>query len=60
MNNDNTDSYVTRTNCGVLQNLSELEAAPSVRFKEPAGWSIDAEALFHRRPCGRMTTLWRG
>ncbi|KAG2589609.1 histone deacetylase 19-like [Panicum virgatum] len=49
MKNDNTDTYVTRTRSEVLQNLSELEAAPSVEFKEPAGGSIDAEALFDRR-----------
>ncbi|PUZ56082.1 hypothetical protein GQ55_5G267200 [Panicum hallii var. hallii] len=48
LKNDNTDTYVTRTKCAVLRNLSELEAAPSVEFKEPAGGSIDAEALFYR------------
>ncbi|KAG2598852.1 hypothetical protein PVAP13_5KG402200 [Panicum virgatum] len=50
LNNDNTNSYATRTKCAVLRNLSELEAAPSIEFKEPVGRSIDAEALFHRWP----------
>ena len=34
----------------VLQNLSELEATPSVEFKEPAGRSVDTNALFDRQP----------
>jgi len=50
INNDNTESHVKRTLSAVLRNLSELEAAPSVEFKEAAGRNIDAEALFYRRP----------
>ena len=50
LNNDNTESYVTRIKCAVLRNLSELEATPSIEFKQPAGGSIDTEALFYKRP----------
>ncbi|KAG2598691.1 hypothetical protein PVAP13_5KG406507 [Panicum virgatum] len=50
LNNDNTESYVTRIKCAVLRNLCELEAAPSIEFKQPAGGSIDTEALLHKRP----------
>jgi len=50
LNNNNTKRYMTRTKCAILRILSELKAAPSVEFKEPAGGSIDAEVLFHREP----------
>ncbi|OEL20142.1 Histone deacetylase 19 [Dichanthelium oligosanthes] len=48
LKNNNTDSYMAQTKSTVLQNLSELEAAPSVQFKDPAGGSIDTEALFYK------------
>ena len=50
LKNDNTNVYVTRMMSAVLQNLSELEATPSVEFKEPAGRSVDTNALFDRQP----------
>ena len=50
LKNDNTNVYVTRMMSAVLQNLSELEATPSVEFKEPAGRSVDTNVLFDRQP----------
>ena len=41
---------MTRIKCAVLRNLCKLEAAPSIEFKQPAGGSIDTEALLHKRP----------
>ncbi|CAO2203847.1 unnamed protein product [Urochloa humidicola] len=48
--NENTNHNVMQTMSTVMRNLAELAAAPSVGLDVPAGGSIDAKALFCRRP----------
>ncbi|CAD6238125.1 unnamed protein product [Miscanthus lutarioriparius] len=51
--NKNSKTYIQRTMSAVKQNLSHLEAAPSVQFQDPPGpggsGSIDTEPLFYEQ-----------